>query len=77
MVDPDDFNPDDIEPREADERKRLSDLSASGQKAYTLCLAHAMFINSIPTKELLPAAEPQRCFILAEEFTAEALRRGY
>lgn len=58
--------------------KRLGERSEADRRQYTLCLAHALFLNSYPDKgAVYPAGDPSRCFVLAEEFVAEAVRRGY
>lgn len=69
----DQFDPDD----NLDGAIPLCESPVAVRKQYTLCLAHAMFLQSVPNHGLLPAADPARCFTLAEEFVAEAMRRGY
>lgn len=61
---------------------RLGEKSVAERKQYTLCLAHALFLGSYGrdasgNSTIYPEGDPSRCFTMAEEFVAEAVRRGY
>lgn len=62
--------------------KTLGEGDPKTRKQYTLCLAHALFLGSYGRDDrgqmtVYPEGDPARCFTLAEEFVAEAVRRGY
>lgn len=61
---------------------RLGEKSKAERMQYALCLAHALFLGSYGRDDrgqmtVYPEGAPEKCFVLAEEFVAEAVRRGY